>query len=170
MAHVSWIESGGGPLVAMHVSRVGSWRGIHGPHPTQGEHPVTSDYEQACAVDTEIGVLERPDANILVIGDEPNRTSVRVAGSAILIVRWQAAISESALEHDLSAYVADLNYEPCGLFCTVPGEHHVFDAAKAGWQHGASVGVHLESTRYDIRTALLVTDQTELLIHRLDPA
>lgn len=170
MTSLSWVESSGGPLIVMHRSQLRTWWGAFGPQqdrdiPSSGK----TDYARACDIETEIGVLGLAAPQILVMGDEPDRTTARIDGTTIFLLRWRAATSEVTLMSDFENLSANLTFEPAGTFETDAGEHLMFDAANVGWQPGNSLRIDLGATRYAIGTALLLTDQTELLVHRLVP-
>src|SRR4051794_23570900 len=99
----SWIESGGGPLVFAAESVLGQWRGSD---PAQNLSGPT-DYERACAVTDEIGTIDITSTAALVLGDEPDRSTILMHPSGLLIVRWRWADSEDALVSALSSSNVD---------------------------------------------------------------
>jgi|GEM_PF-2415667 len=102
-----WVNSTGGPLVALEKEFAHKWTGI------QGE---PSDYELACQSDAYVDMLHLHGSEVLIFGDEPLQTLVAYCETSILIVRWMWAENEndvfSEIEKiDLSAinYVESVN-------------------------------------------------------------
>ena len=118
----------------------------------------------------EIGTIECDGAQVLVLGDEPDRTTVRSDGEGILIVRWRAAETVDALEEALQRLISRLVFKPAGAFQTIPGEHLLFDSAYAGWDTTESIACVLPHPAYSMESAMLRDAGTEALIHRLRPA
>ena len=84
---LEWIESGGGPLIAVPETVLPFWAGADGDE-------TASDYDRACEVDAAVGLLPVGDGAALVLGDEPASTAYLPAHSAF--VRWCAADSEGS--------------------------------------------------------------------------
>ncbi|GIH99584.1 Imm21 family immunity protein [Planobispora takensis] len=87
-----WVESGGGPLIAVPGSELDTWAGADdndGPVETRG------DYGRACAVEGFIGLVAVGAQQALVLGDEPAMTTYLAAER--LFVRWLAADFEAEL-------------------------------------------------------------------------
>ena len=165
MIDTVWIASGGGPLLLMHHSLLSAWRGVSGR--AEGAGAYTSDYDRACAVEDEIAVLEG-SPHILVLGDEPDATSIRAGTAASFIVRWRAAPSVSQMEAAVARHINQLPFERVGQFTTVPGEHVLFDSAFAGPDAKAVTVTTLDGTSYDLATAMLTdADGVSALVHRL---
>ncbi|MFE6486320.1 Imm21 family immunity protein, partial [Streptomyces sp. NPDC057757] len=82
---VEWVESGGGPLIAIPEIVLPFWSGADGDE-------MYSDYDRACDVDGSIGLVPVGDTRALVLGDEPASTSFLPEHGTF--VRWCAADSE----------------------------------------------------------------------------
>ncbi|UPG93908.1 Imm21 family immunity protein [Luteibacter aegosomatissinici] len=163
MSDLPWIASEGGPLVFMHRSLLGTWRGVSGTV----DAGATTDYERACAVDDELGVLGGTPG-ILVLGDEPDATSLRQFGDATVIVRWRSAPSAALMETALSEGLGHVAFVSVGPFHTIPGEHVLFDSACARSDMASSIVATLTGTSYELATAMLVDDRgVSALLHRL---
>src|SRR5688500_9199880 len=86
MSGTRWIESAGGPLIALPETLRDRWRGIE-----------NDDYDTACTVEDYLGVVARPWGNVLVLNDEPLSTAIVAAPNELLLVRWVCAPDEEAL-------------------------------------------------------------------------
>jgi hypothetical protein len=89
---VEWIESSGGPLVFAPASVARAWKGVALPADNG-----PSDYDKACAVADDLGVITHDGAQVLVLGGEPDRTALIQSPGMITLVRWRWAVSEAAL-------------------------------------------------------------------------
>jgi len=142
---VEWVESGGGPLIAIPEVVLPFWAGADGDD-------MSSDYDRACDVDGFIGLVPVGDTRALVLGDEPASTSYLPEHGTF--VRWCAAESEDELLSGVPAALAEAVWEP-EVEWSVPGPVVLFDAA---WPGAASartdhLRVALEPGRYAVRAA-----------------
>lgn len=85
---VEWVESGGGPLIAIPEVVLPFWTGADGDE-------LASDYDRACEVDGLVGLLPVGNTTALVLGDEPAATSYLPEHGTF--VRWSAGDSEREL-------------------------------------------------------------------------
>jgi hypothetical protein len=88
----TWVETAGGPLIAVPKSELDHWAGADdndGPVETWG------DYGRACAVEGYIGLVTVGTQQALVLGDEPAMTTY--LATERLFLRWAAADSEADL-------------------------------------------------------------------------
>ena len=92
-----WMESTGGPLVLLPRSRAPQWLGVEG-----------HDYADACAVSDYAGLLERSWGQVIVLGDEPFRTTIVRREDGDRIVRWMYAPDEQA------ALAVAMAFDPAG--------------------------------------------------------
>ncbi|EGX58695.1 hypothetical protein SZN_16295 [Streptomyces zinciresistens K42] len=119
---VEWIESGGGPLIAVPETVLPFWAGADGDE-------TASDYDRACEIDGAVGLLPVGDSAALVLGDDPAATAYLPDHG--VFVRWCAADSEE----DVLARVPDaLAGAEWGaeVRWKVPGPVVLFDAAWPG--------------------------------------
>jgi hypothetical protein len=142
---VEWVESGGGPLIAVPEAVLPFWAGADGDE-------TASDYDRACEVDGHVGLLPVGDSAALVLGDEPASTAFLPEHGTF--VRWLAADCEDALLATVPAAVATADWEP-EVRWTVPGTVLLFDAAWPGAACARTdhVRVTLEPGRYGVRAA-----------------
>ncbi|WP_349657228.1 Imm21 family immunity protein [Xanthomonas sp. 10-10] len=170
MTHLQWIESGGGPLVLLHATSLSDWSGT-GPSLS---HSGTTDYARACMIDDELGLVEAASGYALVLGDEPDRTSLIERDAAVFIVRWRWAPSEDALLSALYSALPTLEFAVAGIFSTRPGAHVLFDSAAPGAHVDAdrsdALGISLAVPRLSLASAAFQpSSKICALIHRLVP-
>lgn len=142
---VEWVESGGGPLIAVPEEVLPFWSGADGDD-------LSSDYDRACDVEGLVGLVPVGDSRALVLGDEPASTSYLPEHG--VFVRWSAAESEDELLAVVPAALAAAVWDP-EVRWHVPGPVVLFDAA---WPGTASertdhLRVALEPGRYGVRAA-----------------
>jgi hypothetical protein len=96
-----WIESAGGPLLLAPRSSLKVWCGSE-----RGNDPQ-SDYARAYAIDEEIGTISIGEKSALVLGDEPDRTTLmpRLDLGDVYIV--SSTNINSILASGLAAYTTD---------------------------------------------------------------
>ncbi|MFE2534838.1 immunity 21 family protein [Streptomyces sp. NPDC059371] len=142
---VQWVESGGGPLIAIPETVLPFWAGADGDD-------MSCDYDRACDVDGFIGLLPVGDTRALVLGDEPASTTYLPEHGAF--VRWYAARSEDELLAVVPEALAQAEWEPEAEW-TVPGPVILFEAAWPGTFSESTdrLRVVLEPGRYGVRAA-----------------
>ncbi|MEU0289046.1 immunity 21 family protein [Streptomyces sp. NPDC006147] len=119
---VEWVESGGGPLVAVPETVLPFWTGADGEE-------TESDYDRACEVDGLVGLLPVGDAAALVLGDEPAATAFLPEHS--VLIRWIAGHAEEDLLASVPAALATAQWQQETRW-KVPGPVVLFDAAWPG--------------------------------------
>lgn len=142
---VEWVESGGGPLIAIPETVLPFWAGADGDE-------TASDYDRACEVDGSVGLLPVGDSAALVLGDEPALTAYLPDHG--IFVRWHAADSEAELLSRVPAALATAVWEP-EVRWKVPGTVVLFDSAWPGreTERTGHVRVALEPGAYAVRAA-----------------
>ncbi|MEA9558139.1 Imm21 family immunity protein [Xanthomonas nasturtii] len=170
MTQLRWIESGGGPLVLLHAVDLPDWSGIEPSLCDSG----TTDYARACAIDDELGLVTAGPGCALVLGDEPDRTSLIERDEAVFIVRLRWTPSEDALLSALRNALHTLEFAAAGIFSTRPGTHLLFDSAAPGAHVDAhrseSMVVTLATPRLSLASAVFQpSSKICALIHRLVP-
>ncbi|MFE7098906.1 Imm21 family immunity protein [Streptomyces erythrochromogenes] len=130
----AWVDSMGGPLIAVPVSALASWHGCTGSGALAGDATADDDYDRACAVaDGLAGVVPvgGAGAQALVLADEPATTCYLPEHRAFL--RWLAADSEAGLKAAAEAVLADpaTQWEECGTWAS-DGPAVLMDSAEAG--------------------------------------
>ncbi|MEU6774856.1 immunity 21 family protein [Streptomyces sp. NPDC046759] len=142
---LEWVESGGGPLIAVPETVLPFWAGAD-------SEELDTDYDRACEVDGHIGLLPVGDSAALVFGDEPASTSFLADRG--LFVRWSAANSEAELLAGVFAAVGTAVWGS-EVHWQVPGPVLLFDSA---WPGGTAAGqehlrIPLEPGPYAVRSA-----------------
>ncbi|MFF5480470.1 immunity 21 family protein [Streptomyces sp. NPDC012935] len=142
---VEWVESGGGPLIAVPETVLPFWAGADGDE-------TASDYDRACEIDGFVGLLPVGDSAALVLGDEPASTSYLPDQGTF--VRWCAADSEAEL---LARVPEALTTAVWGheVRWNVPGTVVLFDSAWPGreTERTEHLRVALEPGAYAVRAA-----------------
>lgn len=142
---VEWVESGGGPLVAVPETVLPFWTGADGEE-------TASDYDRACEVDGLVGLLPVGDATALVLGDEPAATAFLPEHGTL--VRWIAGDGEAELLASVPAALHTAQWQP-EVHWKVPGTVVLFDAAWPGTDSTGTdrVSLTLAPGRYAVRAA-----------------
>ncbi|MFE7171344.1 immunity 21 family protein [Streptomyces sp. NPDC057616] len=142
---VEWVESGGGPLIAVPETVLPFWAGADGEE-------NASDYDRACEVDGFVGLLPVGDSAALVLGDEPAATAYLPEHGTF--VRWWAANSEDELLSGVPAALAAADWGQ-EVHWVVPGPVVLFDSAFPGGetQRTETLRVELAPGRYAVRAA-----------------
>ncbi|MER6383763.1 immunity 21 family protein [Streptomyces sp. NPDC001250] len=142
---LEWVESGGGPLIAVPETVLPFWAGAD-------SEELDTDYDRACEVDGYVGLLPVGDSAALVFGDEPASTSYLPDHATF--VRWSAANSEAEL---LATVPAALDAAMWGseVHWRVPGPVLLFDSAWPGQAADRTehLRVPLEAGTYTVRAA-----------------
>ncbi|MDO0928783.1 immunity 21 family protein [Streptomyces sp. TG1A-8] len=142
---LEWVESGGGPLIAVPETVLPFWAGAD-------SEELDTDYDRACEVDGYVGLLPVGDSAALVLGDEPASTSYLPDQAAF--VRWSAAHCEGDLLAGVPAALDAAVWEQ-EIRWQVPGPVLLFDSA---WPGGAAgrrehLRVPLTAGTYAVRAA-----------------
>jgi hypothetical protein len=164
-----WVESMGGPLIAVPVSALAAWRGCTESGVMAGDATAPDDYDRACAVDDLAGVIAvgESGAQALVLADEPATSCYLPERSAFL--RWLGAHSEAGLTAAAEAVLADpaTPWEECGTWVS-DGPVVLMDSAEAGAELGveypgggfpAQAPVPLPVGRWRVRAVHIKADE-----------
>jgi hypothetical protein len=161
---LEWIESGGGPLILASKAMAEEWRGTDG---SAGSNEMT-DYQRACAVHDEIDVIPLGAGQVIVLGDEPDRTALFRRGGDVFIVRWRWADSEESLLVSLYDDLEQLEFPRSGDFSTIGGEHILFDSACPLSDVSESLHVDLDGGVFSLGTNVFAPRKDVCaVIHRL---
>ncbi|MGG7569735.1 Imm21 family immunity protein [Streptomyces sirii] len=126
----TWVESMGGPLIAVPVSALARWRGCTESGMVVGGGDVRDDYDRACEVEGLAGVISigEEGAQGLVLADEPASSCYLPELQAF--VRWLGADCEGDLIAAAEAVLADptTEWEESGVrdrgSCASAGHRH----------------------------------------------
>lgn len=155
-----WIESNGGPLIAIPANALDYWMGATGAS--------SADYGRACAVDDYVGLIQVGGTEALVLGDEPLRTTWLPDRAGGVIARWVFAPDEESAV----AAITDL---PPGVTWSSSLEWEVavspvvlLDSAEKGTGLGTRLSMQLPPGRYRVETTRYsAAAETQLLLHRV---
>lgn len=174
-----WIESGGGPLILLSGEYLLAWSGLEpATTPPEGADPSTlppTDYERACFVLDQVGLVPVLDGQGLVLGDEPLSTAWwEVSPTEGILVRWVYGVDDERvidfLDH-VDERVPDRRWKPNGLTFSVGTlPLYLFDTAWPGREVNQTeyLTCALEPGDYAVDTAVALPDaDTEVLLHRL---
>lgn len=140
-----WVESGGGPLIAIPEVVLPFWTGADGDE-------LASDYDRACEVEGFVGLLPVGNTTALVLGDDPAATAYLPEHGTF--VRWCAGESERELLAGVPAALAGAAWER-EVQWEIPGPVLLFDAAWPG-EESTKTGhlrIDLAPGRYAVRAA-----------------
>ncbi|OIK25272.1 immunity 21 family protein [Streptomyces malaysiense] len=140
-----WVESGGGPLIAVPEVVLPFWAGAD-------SEELDTDYDRACEVPGHAGLLPVGDSTALVLGDEPAATSYLPEHTAF--VRWSAADRERGLPAEVPAALETAVWGR-ELRWDVPGPVVLFDSARPGGEADRQehLRVPLTAGSYAVRAA-----------------
>lgn len=129
----AWVESMGGPLIAIPVSGLTGWGGCTMSGMVISDGAVADDYDRACEVDGLAGVVGVGGQGMLglVLADEPAMTCYLPEHQAF--VRWLGANSEADLIAAAQTVLTDpaVGWEECGVWET-DGPAVLMDSATDG--------------------------------------
>ena len=139
MDRITWVNSGGGPLIVIPVEIAHLWRGDGGLGLPVGDLSMVwetvlkhTDYGRACGVDDYLGVLAVGPGECLVLGDEPLATTFLPKKDGGLIVRWVHAECEEDVVRAIQV-VPENAWEPTPhIFHVGSGGLLLFDSACPG--------------------------------------
>lgn len=133
---LTWIGSGGGPLLLLPRDLLADWYGFDdlSPHHAPASPVDVSDYDRACRIAREY--LARIDVGAgggIVLGDEPlDTTYVEQPGGTAVIVRWVFANARAEAEDELSRLPPPPEAQGNVDIVTGPDGLVLFDAACSG--------------------------------------
>jgi hypothetical protein len=159
---VRWVESSGGPLIAVPEAVLPFWAGAEGDE-------TSSDHDRACDIDGYVGLLPVGDTRALVLGDEPAATAYLPEHGTF--VRRHAADAEAGSLADVPAALEAAVWGP-EMEWRVPGPVVLFDAARPGSasRQADHIRVDLTPGHYAVRVADVSTGpETWLGLVRVRP-
>ncbi|TSC31608.1 Imm21 family immunity protein [Corallococcus sp. Z5C101001] len=155
----SWVESMGGPLVMLPGSMRSRWTGT-----------ACDDYRDACAIDGYAGVLKRDWGEVLVLGDEPLRTTVveRIDGPAI--VRWTCSPAEECLVDAALSFEANAHFVVERLVMTIRDESYVIvdSALRAEIAPGLELRIPPGTSRILTHIVREAGNEVAFVLHRFE--
>ncbi|MGW6026189.1 Imm21 family immunity protein [Streptomyces sp. NPDC055099] len=175
LPETNWVDSTGGPLIAVPVPALSAWHGCAETGQILGGPGGTDDYDRACAVDdyAEVIPVGSDGARALVLGDEPAMTCYLPEHKAF--VRWLGADSEAGLLAAAEQVLADpgAEWEDCGVWET-SGPAVLMDSAIAGAELISPkpelpdhAPVDTPAGRWEVQAAHVMTEETSVGVVRL---
>ena len=161
---MEWIDSGGGPLIAVPESVLGAWKGADDVDEEADEFDEEAgDYGQACAVDGYAGVIDVGGTPALVLGDAPAPTAFLPEHS--LFVRRVAADSEQSALAVVGQGLEEAEWEEPTDW-DVPGPVVLFDSAYSAedLDSTGSLRIDLAPGRYRVESAYVEPDDDTWLV------
>lgn len=162
-----WIQSLGGPLVALPAGLAPAWGGA------EAGREGRSDYSRACEIDGHLGLVGIAGGFALVLADEPLLTTwLPGQDGEPMIARWRYAECEaSALAACACRDAANALAPPLRLSClaAAAGDWLLFDAATPGTEAASSdrLLLRLGPGEYEVLTETCSPDpRTSMLVHR----
>ena len=178
---LQWIASEGGPLLLLAAPLLAHWEGVAPPTAGRavtatfralGPGAPATDYDRACDVSDELGLVEVGPGYGLVLGDEPAATTWWPLPAGGVLVRWHQAESEAAVLAALRAALPDGLGSPTHRFSVTAAPLLLFDAALPGSeaQPGAHLWLSVPVGEYTVTTADYQPDRATILtLHRFAP-
>jgi Immunity protein 21 len=182
---MTWVGTGGGPLIAICAEIAPHWRGGDGVRITQQILDrwwerldlAGSDYGRACAINDSIGTLEVGPRRALILNDEPMQTAFVPRAEGGVFVRWMYAENEDEVRRAVQSI-------PESIWEATPHSIEVaragvllFDSAYPGDDLPISLGdggtvpwlrLELPSGTYHVESADYSSDDsTRLILHLL---
>ena len=174
---MKWIGTEGGPLILIPLPLVARWEGTDPPNGGRVVHAefrwsvpegIATDYDRACDVRDNLGIIDVAGAHALVLGDEPNDTCFCSTSDGGVLVRWDFAPSLEAVETLLHRLPTEGFVSESLQFNVQQSPFVLFDSACSGSAIKESVIVALPPGIYEVATCRWQPDrETCLLLHRL---
>lgn len=158
VSQLPWVDSGGGPLIAVPTSALGEWTGA-----SMDDGDSWGDYDRACQVDGYIGVLDVGADQALVLADEPASTTY--LPDRRIFVRWIYANSEAEVVRLVPRALKIADWKDAGTW-TTSGPAQLFDSGYTGdgLEHTTHLTVDVAAGTYLIRTASVQPDRRTALV------
>lgn len=160
---LTWVESGGGPLILVPANLLSRWRGTD-----PAGAPVSGDYARACAQPGFASLISVAGGTGLVLGEDPMPATwwSEVSGSAGALVRWEYADNDEAVQAVLAGDLHVVEAQaPLGW--EVLGPLQLFDSAWPGDEAPQKLEIPLPTGKYSVTSEWVrPNSETSLLVHR----
>ena len=144
MDRLTWIESGGGPLILISDNSYNLWSGTLKRNSYLDKKienaddfldPDETDYGKACIIGDYLGIVNIGDDIALVLGDEPLRATVfHSVDNRVVIARSYHGESEESVSSSLKSIELNSinNWEFCLTLKLSTDKQYLFDSACDG--------------------------------------
>ena len=131
-----------GPLILMPSILLREWSGIDVPPDRtvsatfrwNVEEPRASDYDRACDINDYAGVIPVGNGEGLVLNDAPSATAWMAREWGGLLLRWEYAEDDSAMEEALAEIPNELAWDSKGYFRILGTPQALFNSAEPGME------------------------------------
>jgi len=160
--YTEWINSTGGPLVALEEECANEWTGIQGD---------PSDYEIACQTKDYVDIVRLHGSEVLVFGDEPLQTLVAHSETSIFVVRWMWAESENDVFSEIEKIDQNIFDHTKSINIRWKSQNIVlFDASSENYKEESYIRFKVHSNTNQVSSVLWApNDKMSLLIHKITP-
>ena len=141
MAERTWVgEACAGPLLLVPDSLLSDWSGIDVPDYRvvtatfrwNAEEPRACDYDRACDIAEQVGVIAVGHGEGLVIGGSLQPTTWLSRPWGGVVARWEYAQNDESMERALTEIPPSLAYTPHGEFIVTTSPLTLFNSAEPG--------------------------------------
>ena len=170
---LEWISTTGGPLILLPKSLLSSWKGAPDNDDGLEDEPITvseqNDYQRACGVRGDVGVIPVGDGEALVLPEEVLETAWQPLPNGGVLARWVFGDSDDLVEQHLRSLPSSMSWRAGPTFTLSSPELLLFDSAFSGERIlTPTLSVSLRAGTYRIGTTTFSPDpRTELILHRL---
>lgn len=181
---LAWANSNGGPLILLPENLLEYWEGANPP--TGGRqveakfrwdpHGPATDYDKACDISNDLGLLEVGSGQALILGGEPmsttwwNKFTVNTVG---VLVRWRFAEDENSIIRYLSK-LTNMSFPKPEVFIEVSSFPLIlFDSAFSGAEQSSlennKIKISLPEGVYGISSVEYNPDRkSSFLLHKVE--
>jgi hypothetical protein len=186
MKSLNWIESTGGPLIIISETNFHKWSGtydlssfINGQIVVANDFlsPDQTDYAKACSIDDYLGIIKKENEDVIVLGDEPLKTSAFLISQNELIILRSVYENHELYVEEVFSNINAVHLKEIGCVVEVKIEsnkQYLVDSSSHGKQKSELVEkqdflcLELKPNNYKISTAFYTpTSETKFIIHKV---
>ena len=163
---LDWIETSGGPLVLMESKLSVKWGGVSGSNSKES----VSDYDYACNVDEYIEKVPYDSGEIVVFGDEPDRTTyIPISEACGVFVRWKWSNTRDIQDLVLEKFNELRFMDSIRIKYTLNSDSlYLFDSSVRGSEINEKLEINLPKGEYELSTEIFEPDiEIRLVLHRI---
>lgn len=173
---LEWISTTGGPLILMPNRLLPVWSGAPSePDGSANDESFAfteSDYQRACAIKGDIGVIQVGDGEALVLAEEVLETTWHPMSDGGILARWVFGDADETVEKYLRSLPTSLSWRVGPNLKVSSSDLVLFDSVFSGDRIlTPTLRFSLPPAVYQVGTTRYSPDtDTELLLHRLTNA